>query len=256
MMQLHSKIMGAGRPLLILHGFLGMGDNWKTLGLKFAEQGYEVHLIDQRNHGRSFHHPAFSYQDMSADLHQYCLHYRLNNVIVLGHSMGGKTAMTFACTHRDICAALIVADIGPKAYPQHHQSILKGLMVLSTTKLVARQQADELLAVYVADPGVRQFLLKNLYWVSTGVLGLRVNVPVLAAQAVAIGESLEENRRFDGPTLFLKGIQSDYIDLSDLWLMQHHFPKAILRQIERAGHWLHAENPQDFLTAVCAFLRD
>ena len=254
MTPLHSQIIGSGSPLVILHGFLGMGDNWKTLALKFADQGYQVHLVDQRNHGRSFHDAQFTYNLLSEDLCHYCIHHKLQRVVLIGHSMGGKTAMTFATQNPHLCAKLVVADIGPKAYPQHHQFILKGLSELDNTQLTSRKQAEEILTTYVPEPGVRQFLLKNLYWVASGQLGLRVNVPALSTHAEQIGQALKEEARFDGPTLFLKGAHSGYIEATDLWLMQHHFPMATLQQIERAGHWLHAENPEDFLAAVSAFL--
>ena len=123
---LHSKILGSGQPLLILHGFLGMSDNWKTLGNKYAEN-FEVHLIDQRNHGRSFHSPDFTYTLLVDDLKNYIEYYKLENCILLGHSMGGKTAMQFALTHPGLLTKLIVADIAPKTYPAHHQYILKAL---------------------------------------------------------------------------------------------------------------------------------
>ena len=124
-MKLHSQILGSGKPFVILHGFLGMSDNWKTLGLRWSEAGYEVHLLDQRNHGRSFHSNEFSYEVMSEDLKKYCDEHILNEIILLGHSMGGKVAMQFAVTFPEMVTKLIVTDIGPKAYPPHHQDILK-----------------------------------------------------------------------------------------------------------------------------------
>ena len=120
---LHSRILGSGEPLLILHGFLGMGDNWKTLGNKFAED-FEVHLIDQRNHGRSFHSDAFDYELLVEDLLQYVHEHQLEKVNLLGHSMGGKTVMQFAVNYPERVRKLIVADISPRYYPPHHQDIL------------------------------------------------------------------------------------------------------------------------------------
>ncbi|MFT5079357.1 MAG: esterase, partial [Patiriisocius sp.] len=126
-MLLHSKIIGTGKPLVILHGFLGSGDNWKTLGNKFAEDGFQVHLVDQRNHGKSFHSDDWSYEIMVADLKAYCDHFKLESIDLLGHSMGGKTAMAFAVAFPEMLHKLVIADIGPKAYPSHHQDILKAL---------------------------------------------------------------------------------------------------------------------------------
>ena len=100
-MQLYANVFGEGQPFVILHGFLGMGDNWKTLGKKIAEQGFQVHLVDQRNHGRSFHDTTFDYEALAEDLKHYCEEHQLKNIILLGHSMGGKTAMVFASQYPD-----------------------------------------------------------------------------------------------------------------------------------------------------------
>lgn len=118
---LHSRIVGEGNPLLILHGYFGMGDNWKTHANSLAKDGFEVHLIDQRNHGRSFHSDEFDYESMVADLYDYIKHHQLEEVNLLGHSMGGKTVMLFATEYAKLVDKLIVADISPRMYPPHHQ---------------------------------------------------------------------------------------------------------------------------------------
>ena len=173
---LHSNIIGEGQPLIILHGFLGMSDNWKTLGNRFAEQNFQVHLVDQRNHGRSFHSDMFNYDVLADDLKRYIEHHKLSKVIILGHSMGGKTAMMFAVTYPELVSKLLVADISPRYYPIHHETILEGLTALNTTVLKSRGQADKIMKDYVTDFGTRQFLLKNLYWKEKGVLDLRINL--------------------------------------------------------------------------------
>lgn len=253
-MQLHSKIIGAGRPLVILHGFLGMGDNWKTLGNRFSEAGFQVHLVDQRNHGRSFHAEEFSYELIAKDLKEYLDARELTEVALIGHSMGGKTAMEFATTFPEYVTHLIVADIAPKAYPQHHQAILKGLQSLDFKTLKRRGEADEQLAKYISEVGIRQFLLKNLYWVRSGELGLRMNLPVLINSIEEIGKPLNEDARFNGPVLFLKGSKSNYIDRWDEVGIQHHFKAAVIKEVSNAGHWLHAENPEEFYQKVVDFL--
>jgi len=130
-MLLHSNIIGEGKPFVILHGFLGMSDNWKTLGKQFIEQGYEVHLVDQRNHGRSFHDDVFNYEVLAEDLKVYCEYHNLEDIILLGHSMGGKTAMLFATLYPELVSKLLVADISPRFYPIHHDAILNGLSALN-----------------------------------------------------------------------------------------------------------------------------
>ena len=180
-MELYSNIIGQGKPFVILHGFLGMSDNWKTLGARFSEAGYEVHLLDQRNHGRSFHSDEFSYELLVADLKAYCDQHQLDDIVLLGHSMGGKVAMAFATQYPDSVAKLIIADIAPRFYPVHHDQILEGLSALDFTKLDSRGAADKALSDYVDHQGIRQFLLKNLYWKAKGQLALRLNIEVLQA---------------------------------------------------------------------------
>jgi len=253
-MLLYSNIIGEGQPFLILHGFLGMGDNWKTLGNKFAENNYQVHLIDQRNHGRSFHDDKFNYEVLVEDLKQYCDHHQLNNVVLLGHSMGGKTAMLFATTYPEMVSKLIVADISPRFYPIHHDQILEGLSSLDFDALKSRTEADKVLSHYVSDFGTRQFLLKNLYWVEKGKLGFRMNLEVLKNNIAEVGEALPISNTFSGDTLFLRGDKSEYIALNDTALIKMQFPNSTIETIENAGHWLHAENPDDFYDSVVGFL--
>ena len=253
-MLLHSNIIGEGKPFVILHGFLGMGDNWKTLAKQFSEEGYQIHLVDQRNHGRSFHNENFDYDILAEDLKNYCNYHSLENIILLGHSMGGKTAMLFAAKYPDIVKKLIVADISPRFYPIHHDAILEGLASLDFETLESRTEADKQLSKYVSEFGVRQFLLKNLYWVEKGQLGLRINLEGLKNEVAEIGEALSTQAIFEKDTLFLRGDRSEYIGVGDESIISNHFPKAQIISISNAGHWLHAENPKEFFDAVMQFL--
>ncbi|MEC8884555.1 MAG: alpha/beta fold hydrolase [Bacteroidota bacterium] len=256
-MILHSSITGSGKPFVILHGFLGMGDNWKTLANQFAEAGYQMHLVDQRNHGRSFHSETFNYEVLAEDLKNYCQEHDLKDIVLLGHSMGGKTAMLFAMRYPEYINKLIIADIAPKYYAPHHQQILKGLTALSENHeaRTSRGNADDFLKEYISDWGTRQFLLKNLYWQKDKTLALRVNLPVLKRDVEAIGEGLPPQTGCEGATLFLNGLKSDYITEDDKPLIKAHFPEAEIIGIEKAGHWLHAENPKDFYAEVMKFLK-
>ncbi|MBD0824569.1 alpha/beta fold hydrolase [Aestuariibaculum marinum] len=253
-MVLHSNIVGEGNPFVILHGFLGMGDNWKTLGMQFSEQGFQVHMVDQRNHGHSFHHDDFSYEVLVEDLKRYCDVHNLKQIVLLGHSMGGKTAMLFATKYPEMVSKLIVADISPRFYPVHHDTILNGLSALNFDEIKSRGQADKVLAEYVSDLGTRQFLLKNLYWIEKGRLALRMNIEVLKEEVSEVGEPLPSYATFEGDTLFLRGDRSEYIGVDDTQIIKRHFPKADIVTIANAGHWLHAENPTDFFDAVMTFV--
>lgn len=254
-MLLHSNIIGEGHPFVILHGFLGMGDNWKTHGKNFADLGYEVHLVDQRNHGHSFHDNVFSYEVLAEDLKNYCEAKNLKDIILLGHSMGGKTAMLFATEYPELVSKLLVADISPRFYPVHHDAILNGLSALDFDVIKSRGEADKVLSDYVSDFGTRQFLLKNLYWVEKGKLGLRINLEVLQNEVAEVGEALPSYARFEKNTLFLRGDRSEYIGHEDERIIKNHFSNVDIVTILNAGHWLHAENPKDFFEAVIEFVK-
>lgn len=245
-MKLHSKLKGKGQPLIILHGFLGMGDNWKTLANAYAKEGFEVHLVDQRNHGRSPHDEAFSYDLLAEDLKEYLVEKDLDSVSIIGHSMGGKTAMRFATLFPNRVDKLIIVDIAPKYYAPHHQQILDGLTRISEAKLTSRTDADELLAEYISEKGVRQFLLKNLYWKTQEELNLRLNLSALKQNIEEVGKGLPQNASYAGKTLFIKGENSDYIQESDKADISGHFPDFEIQGIENAGHWVHAEQRDAF----------
>ena len=252
---LHSNIIGSGDDhFIILHGFLGMGDNWKTHAKNLSEKEYCVHLVDQRNHGRSFWSDKFDYDVMVNDLLQYLNHHGINQCVVLGHSMGGKTAMAFALNYPDRVQKLIIADIAPKYYAPYHQKILAGLSTLNLEEVSSRKAAAEHLKNFIPDAGTRQFLLKNLYWVSEGKLGLRINVAVLKNAAEAIGAAIQSQKQYHQPTLFLYGENSNYMNpMTDTEILKY-FPKAEIIEIKGAGHWLHAEKPLLFFKTLTQWL--
>ena len=251
-MKLFSRIMGEGQPILIVHGLFGMSDNWQSLGKKFADF-YEVHLIDQRNHGRSPHSAIFNYEVLANDLLNYIKDHNLKNVILMGHSMGGKTAMELAVKHADLVQKLIIVDISPKAYPVHHDKIIEGLQSLDFNELKSRGEADIKLAEYIDDTNVRQFLLKSLYWVEKGQLAFRFNLEVIADHITEVGKVLADKMQFKGPSLFVDGASSTYIVDEDEDLILEHFPEAEIVTIKDAGHWVHAEQPKRFFDEVLRF---
>jgi len=252
---LHSIILGGGEPLIILHGFLGMGDNWKTLAIRFSEK-YQVHIIDQRNHGRSFHSDDFTYELMMEDLLHYIEFHNLEKVNLLGHSMGGKTVMLFAVNYPEKVNKLMVADIAPKFYPAHHQLILKALNAVDFHGVKSRNEIDTVFKEYVPEIGVRMFLLKNVYRKTKDEFAYRFNLDSLTENIEEIGVALPSMTQFDGKTLFLKGENSGYISENDDVLINAHFPNNKMVTISKAGHWLHAENPVDFYDHVLDFLKN
>lgn len=254
MIKIHSTILGEGQPFLFLHGFLGMSDNWKTLGTRFSEEGYQVHLIDQRNHGRSEHTPEMSYELMATDVYEYCKERDLSNIILLGHSMGGKTAMQVAGDYPHLVKKLIIVDISPRYYSPHHQEILDGLTALDEQKFTSRGDAEDFLSQYIKDEGTRLFLLKNLYWKTKEQLSLRINLEVLKDKVEEIGAALPAGLRFDKETLFIKGGRSNYIQEEDEARISLHFSNSEIVEIKNAGHWVHAEKMKEFYEAVKEFL--
>jgi len=254
-MLLHSKIEGNGKPLVILHGYLGMSDNWKTLSMQYAQNGFEVHALDLRNHGRSFHSDEFTYEAMINDVLNYCNHYHLDRINVIGHSMGGKLAMFLAITHPEKVEKLIIADIAPRPYPPHHQDILDALNAVDFSVQKERKEVEEVIAQYIPDFETRQFLMKNVYRKTPEELDFRINLKVLTEKYDNIGITLPENTVFQKPTLFLRGEYSNYIKERDEQDIQRHFPKAEIKTISKSGHWLHAENPKEFLAYSLSYLQ-
>ena len=251
-MKLHSKILGEGSPLIILHGLLGSGDNWQSMARKWAER-YEVHLVDQRNHGHSFHSEDFSFEHMTDDLLQYVQDHHLRGVYLIGHSMGGKTAMHFAQQHPEWLEKLVVADIGPKGYEPHHDVIFRALKNVDLGRVGSRGEADQAIGEFVYEPGVRMFLMKNLYWKEKGQLGWRFNLDVLHERYEEIIRPLPSGE-IRIPTLFIRGGKSGYVLDEDWPEIQRQFPKAQLSTLPDAGHWLHAEKPAVFFEEVNGFL--
>jgi len=250
---LHSKILGRGNPLLILHGFLGSGDNWITLAKKFAEH-FEVHLIDLRNHGRSFHADAMSFDLMSEDVYYYCKTKELKEISLLGHSMGGKVGMHLAVIYPQLVTKLIVADIAPKAYKPGHDNLIKALNAVDFSIHTSRESIANIVAKHIDSEPVRLFLSKGVYRAGKNAFAFRFNFPILKKCYPSITKALPQHFRYEGDVLFLKGEYSDYILGSDVDLIEEHFPNAEIIALANAGHWLHAENPKEFFKYVMVFL--
>ncbi len=251
-MKLYSQISGKGKPLIIMHGVFGMGDNWQTLGRKWSKD-YQVHLLDMRNHGRSPHSEEFSYDAMSDDLLEYLDDKGIDKARIIGHSMGGKVGMLFAVLNPGRTEKLVVSDIAPKPYEPHHEKIINALQSLDLENIDSRSEADEQFSIQ--DEGTKQFLLKSLYWKEKGKLAWRFNLPVIAREVEKIGEQLPPNAIYSGPTLFVRGGESGYIKDEDMPAIESHFPEAELETIAGAGHWLHAEKPSEFNKVVDEFLK-
>ena len=252
---LHSNLIGSSdRDLFIIHGFLGMGDNWKTHAKKISEKDFRVHLIDLRNHGKSFWSDDFSFELMVEDIYNYAKHNKIKKFSLLGHSMGGNVSMLFAQKFPEFLDKIIIVDIIPKEYKPHHENILNSLESLDFKKINSRKDADFHLSNYIEDERVRQFLLKNLYWIDKENLGLKLNIKILSEFKNKLSIRLKNDLKFDNPSLFLYGENSPYVNESDFPLIKKYFSTVQIIKVPLSGHWVHADNPSFFLDKTINFL--
>jgi len=253
-MELNFKVFGNGQPLVILHGFLGSLDNWQSLAKDFSND-FKVYLVDLRNHGKSEHASKHSYALMSDDLREFFQQQNISNAVVLGHSMGGKTAMFLATHYPQLVDKLVVVDIGPKYYPPHHQSVLNALNSIDLNTVTSRQEVESHLMQQLNDNNVVQWLMKNLKREGNS-FQWKFNLKDLTAEIENIGESLPEDSEFHGPTLFIRGGNSNYVLDEDIENIVEHFPMVKMETIEGAAHWVYAERPQEFSAALQKFLKN
>lgn len=254
-MKLAYREYGTGQPLIILHGLFGQSDNWNTLAKKYAEKGFRVFTIDQRNHGLSNHSDEWNYKVMAEDLHEFILTHNLKDVILMGHSMGGKTVLFFEYLFPKTAKKLIVVDIAPKAYESHHDSVLKALNAVDFTEINQRKEAEEILSKYISDFGTKQFLLKNIYWKEdeSKQMAWRFNLNTITKEYNHVSVRVPSFQS-STPTLFIRGSKSNYITDSDWIEIQQVFQYALLTTINDSGHWVHAEKPNEFFEAVMNFI--
>ncbi len=254
-MDLFFRKTGKGKTLVILHGVFGMSDNWATIGKALGEH-FTVYMVDQRNHGRSGHSASMNYEAMSDDLLGFLEKENLEKPNLLGHSMGGKTIMQFAFDYPEKVEKMIVADISPGAsnHNHHHQKLIDALLSIDLEKYSSRNEVSQVLREKTGNARIRQFLLKNLYWKDRSSLGWRVNLEVIRDSLPEIFREVNGLQPFEGPTLFLKGEKSDYITREDIPEIEALFPNSQIREIKKGTHWLHADNPGDFIKEVKNFL--
>ncbi len=248
---LNSQQIGTGnKNIIILHGFLGMGDNWRGFSKRFDGTKFRFNLVDQRNHGKSFWHESMSYVDMAKDLLLFCNSKKIHNSILIGHSMGGKTAMKFSLLFPEMVEKLIVVDIAPKIYFPDFKDILDGYNHLNLDSFKSRTEIDNIYKSFVEDNFMRSFLMKNIYRDKHGKFRLRINLKVLEKKITEIGHFDHKNLVFNKPAAFIKGSKSNYILESDQNLIKKNFPKYTLHEVHNAGHWVHYDNPEIFENIV------
>ncbi|HNR18975.1 MAG TPA: alpha/beta fold hydrolase [Bacteroidia bacterium] len=255
-MKLFFRKYGEGKPIVILHGLFGLSDNWQSFAKQLEQNNFSVYAVDLRNHGSSPHHKEFNYNVLATDVFELLEAEQIENPILMGHSLGGKTAMRFALNYPEKISSLIVVDIAPRYYTPHHQQILEGLSTVDVNLIKSRGEAEKILSEKIPEPGTRQFLLKNLYWKNKERLDWKFSLRFIADGIENVGEEITSGKTFDKPTLFIAGEKSKYINASDAVDITKLFPQSELTIAPNAGHWVHADNPVWLLNKVLEFTND
>ena len=254
-MDLFYREFGSGQPAIILHGLYGQSDNWVTVGRRIADQ-FHVFIPDQRNHGQSPHTAIHSFPAMADDLAQFIEDHEIENPILIGHSMGGKVAMTYTLENPEKVKKLVVIDISPRKYPERltHTQIISQMLSVDLEKVTTRTEVEKIIEARITDARVRMFILKNLYYKLHGKLAWRLNLEAINQSMDLIFDGIASENKYPGPTLFIKGGKSDYILDSDLPLITGLFPEALIKTITGASHWVHADAPEELCALLSNFL--
>lgn len=237
----------------MLHGLFGSSDNWHPIAQRLAKN-FQVFALDQRNHGQSPHSAEMNYSLMAIDVNEFMASREIETAFVIGHSMGGKTAMQFALQFPSRVEKLIVADMAPRAYAPAHDKVFAALLALDLKSFSARQQIEDALAPEIPNLVLRRFLLKNLGRNSTGEFFWKINLRSLAENYPQLGEPISAVAPFAKPALFIRGGKSNYLKAEDEALIRELFPQAQIETLAEASHWVHADQPEEFLRLVQAFL--
>jgi len=254
-MKLFCRHFGAGEPVIILHGLFGLSDNWVTFGRNLGEN-YSIYIPDLRNHGQSPHSKIFDFPSLESDLLELVEETGLHNFSLVGHSLGGKTAMFFALHHPELVKKLVVVDISLRKSSANHeqQQLLTAMMAVDLGIAKSRGDVEKQLQVQVHSSKLRQFLLKNVYWRDRHSLDWRLNLSAINENLLSIFEGIEVPGVYSGPTLFVRGGLSDYIRDEDIDDLLQKFPGAEVSTIANASHWVHADAPGEFYDVVSEFL--
>jgi len=259
-MKLFFRKLGEGKPLFVLHGLFGLSDNWTTAG-KILSEHFEVYLIDLRNHGSSPHSDEWTYPATAEDINELMSDARgqmangNEKIILMGHSLGGKVAMQFASMYPEKLEKLIVVDMAPKDYPVSDRSFIDHLLEMDFEKIKSRKEADEKISSFIKEPAVRQLLSKNLYWNEEKKLAWRFNLKAISENVSSIGKTFSVKNGMQTTALFIKGEKSNYILDSDTLAIKKTFPNSEFKTIDGAGHWVHADKPEEFVKIVGDFLK-
>jgi len=240
-------------PLVVLHGLFGSADNWRS-HIKQWQGDRRVIAVDLRNHGRSPHSDGMRYAAMATDVIALLDTLEIAQVDLLGHSMGGKVAMTLARLHPARVAHLIVADIAPVVYAHGHDEVFAAMRRVESELPTSRRDAAALMQKDIDDGATRQFLATNLVRDDEGVMRWRVGLDEISAGYEDIVAAPDGEEPFEGPTLLIRGGASPYVRDDYRDAVEAVLPGAEWQTLDGAGHWLHAEQPEAFREAVNRFI--
>jgi len=254
-MKLFSREFGKGQPVIILHGLFGQSDNWVTVGRRIADQ-FHVYIPDQRNHGQSPHTTIHSFPAMADDLAEFIEEHHIENPILIGHSMGGKVAMTYALENPGKVKKLIVIDISPRKYPERitHTQVISEMMGIDIESIATRTEVEKILDSKISDSRIKMFILKNLYYKIHGKLAWRLNLEAINQSMDLLFDGIISENQYTGPTLFIRGGKSDYVPDADIPLIKSMFPETVIKTISGASHWVHADAPEELCYLLSGFL--
>jgi len=254
-MKLYFREFGLGRPVIILHGLFGLSDNWVTMA-RSLENDFRVIVPDLRNHGQSPHSNIFDFQALVADVYELAEDLGILTFDLIGHSLGGKTAMYFTLQHPGMVRKLVIVDISLRRSPpnREHQLLLNAMLSVDFSTARSRGDVEQQLAKTVTSSRLRQFLLKNVYWRTRDILDWRLNLKAINENLLSVFEGVTEPGSFHGPVLFIRGGRSDYILDDDVTTLKMKFPGMSLHTIRDASHWVHADAPGEFLETTRRFL--
>lgn len=254
-MKLFYRHSGTGPPVLILHGLFGLSDNWVTFARNLSDN-FSVYLPDLRNHGQSPHSNLFNFAALEDDVLEFIEDHGLEDIVLMGHSLGGKIAMFFALHHPRLVKKLVVVDISLRRSPPstEHQNLINAMRSVDFSRATSRSDVERQLQPLVKSEKLRLFLLKNVYWRDRDRLDWRLNLKAIDENLLTIFEGINETGSYRGPALFVKGALSPYVQEEDIPEIEKKFPGAVVKTISDAGHWVHADAPGEFLSIVLEFL--
>lgn len=254
-MELFYRHMGKGPPVIILHGLFGLSDNWVSFGRQLADR-FSIYIPDLRNHGQSAHSNIFDFPSLCADVLEFCEHHDLHDISMIGHSLGGKTAMLLALQHPELLRNLIVVDISLRKSPpdRQHQQLLDAMLAIDFSGAASRSDVERRLSERINSAKIRQFLMKSVYWRDRHSFDWRLNLRAINEHLLSVYDEISWPGQFGKPSLFIRGGQSDYIREEDIPPIKKKFPGASFHTIVQASHWVHADAPGEFYDVVREFL--